>query len=64
MNPDWAGKLQVILLSAEEVIVTHSEKMKVKYRKDVWKSFIRKLAAWHLTTTLQIKFFTGSFRGF
>ena len=56
MNCNWTGKLQVALLSAyiswkklyshtfkassEEVIVMHSEKMKVKYMKeDVWKSF-------------------------
>ena len=41
-----------------------SEEMKVKYMKqDVWKSFLRELAGWHLATSLQINFFTYSFQG-
>ena len=51
--------------SSEEVIVIHPEKMKVKYMKEnVRKSFLLKLAGWHLTTSLQINFFTVTFRDF
>ena len=36
-----------------KVIVMYSEKMKAKYMKeDVRKSFFRKLAGWHLATSL------------
>ena len=42
----------------------HSQKMKAKcVREGVWKSFFRKIAGWHLATSLQINFFTDSFQG-
>ena len=30
-------------------------------KEDLWKSFLRKLAGWHLATSLRINFFTGKF---
>ena len=43
--------LHTFKTSLEEVIVVYSEKMKAKYMKeDVWKSFFRELAGWHLAT--------------
>ena len=44
---------------------TLSEKVKEKYvEENVLKSSFRKLAGWHLETSLQINFFTDSFQGF
>ena len=38
--------------ASEELIVMYSENMKEKYMKeDVWKSFFRKVAGWHLATS-------------
>ena len=45
--------------SLEEVIVMHSEKI-----KNTWKRIFSELAGWHLAVSLQINFFTDSFRGF
>ena len=51
--------------SSEEVIVMRSLKMKSKYMKeDVWDSFFRKLAGWHLATSVQITLFADNFQGF
>ena len=51
-------------VSSEEVILMRSEKMKAKHMKeDVRKSFFRKLAGWHLATSLPINFFTDNFQG-
>ena len=33
-------------------------------KEDVWKSFFRKFADWHLATSLPINFFTDNFQGF
>ena len=40
------------------------KEVKVEYMKNVWKSFFRKLADWHLAASLQINFFTDSFQGY
>ena len=51
--------------SSEEVIVMASWKMKAKHMKeDMWKRFFRKLAGWHLATSLWINLFTDNFPGF
>ena len=52
-------------VSSEEVIVMASWKMKAKHMKeDMWKRFFRKLAGWHLATSLWINLFTDNFQGF
>ena len=33
-------------------------------KENMWKSFHRKLAGWHLATSLQINFFRYNFQGF
>ena len=51
--------------SSEEVIVMRSLKMKSKYMKeDMWDSFFRKLAGWHLATSVQITLFADNTQGF
>ena len=51
--------------SSEGVIVMRFQKMKTKYMKeDMWKSFFRKLAGWHIATSLRINLFTANFQGF
>ena len=49
----------------ESVLIGSSEEVNAKYMKeDVLKSFFRKLADWHLTSSLRINFFTNNIQGF
>ena len=74
----WTGKSQITLLSAyiPWKKLCFSKPLQKKWdailrkwrqiymKEDVWKKFSRKLACWHLATSLQINFFIDNFQGF